>query len=213
MSPGGERQLEYRDWVETKRAYVAAQSGGRLGYVHMSSMSAGSLNQLYVDLDADNHDKDGVVIDMRSNNGGFVNAYALDVFARRGYITMETRGFPQANARSMLGQRSLELGTALVVNQHTLSDGEDFTEGYRALGLGQVVGEPTAGWIIFTWSASLVDGTSVRMPRSRIRGVTGDDMELNPREVDVEVVRPMGESYTGRDSQLDAAIRVLLEGR
>lgn len=213
MSPGGERQLEYRDWVETKRAYVADQSGGRLGYVHMPSMSAGSLNQLYVDLDADNHDKDGVVVDMRSNNGGFVNAYALDVFARRGYITMETRGFPQANARSMLGQRSLELGTALVVNQHTLSDGEDFTEGYRTLGLGQVVGEPTAGWIIFTWSASLVDGTSVRMPRSRIRGVAGDDMELNPREVDVEVIRPMGESYTGRDSQLDAAIRVLLEGR
>jgi C-terminal processing protease CtpA/Prc len=212
-SLGAERQLEYRDWVETKRAYVAVQSGGRLGYVHMPSMSAGSLDQLYVDLDADNHDKDGVVVDIRSNNGGFVNAYALDVFARRGYITMETRGFPQANARSMLGQRSLELGTALVVNQHTLSDGEDFTEGYRTLGLGQVVGEPTAGWIIFTWSASLVDGTNLRMPRSRIRGVAGDDMELYPRDVDVEVVRPMGESYTGRDSQLDAAIRVLLEGR
>lgn len=213
ISFGAERQLEYRDWVETKRAYVAEQSGGRLGYVHMPNMSAGSLDQLYVDLDADNHDKDGVVVDIRNNNGGFVNAYALDVFARRGYITMETRGFPEANARSMLGQRSLELGTALVVNQHTLSDGEDFTEGYRTLGLGQVVGEPTAGWIIFTWSASLVDGTSVRMPRSRIRGAAGDDMELNPRQVDVEVVRPMGESYSGRDSQLDAAIRVLLEGR
>lgn len=211
-SNGAMRQLEYRDWVETKRAYVAANSGDRLGYVHMPSMSAGSLDQLYVDLDAENHDRDGVVVDMRNNNGGFVNAYALDAFARRGYITMETRGFPEANARSMLGQRSLELGTALVVNQHTLSDGEDFTEGYRTLGLGPVIGEPTAGWIIFTWSASLVDGTNVRMPRSRIRGSAGDDMELNPRPVDVEVVRPMGESYSGRDSQLDAAIRALLEG-
>ncbi len=212
VSMGTVRGLEYRDWVESRRAYVEEQRGGRLGYVHMPNMGAGALDQLYTDLDAANHDRDGVVIDLRGNNGGFVNAYALDVFARRGYITMQVRGFPEANARSMLGQRSLELGTALVVDRHTLSDGEDFTEGYRALGLGQVVGEPTAGWIIYTWSAGLVDGGGLRMPRARIRGAAGDVMELQPRPVDVEVVRPMGEAYTGRDSQLDAAIEVLLRG-
>ena len=112
----------------------------------------------------------------------------------------------------MLGQRSLELGTVLVVNQHTLSDGEDFTEGYRALELGWVVGEPTAGWIIYTWGRRLVDGSTFRMPRSMIRGTAGDIMERAPRPVDVEVIRPMGESYSMRDSQLDAAVRVLLSG-
>lgn len=212
ISAGAERQLAYRAWVESRRAYVEAASDGRLGYVHMPSMSEGSLRQLYIDLDATNHEKEGVVIDMRSNNGGFVNAYALDAFARQGYLTMQLRNFPEVNARSMLGQRSLERGTVLVVNQNTLSDGEDFTEGYRALGLGQVVGEPTAGWIIFTWSATLVDGTTLRMPRSMIRGADGRNMELVPRPVDVEVVRPMGESYSGTDSQLDAAVRVLTGG-
>ena len=206
-----QRQLAYRDWVERKRNYVTEESGGRLGYVHMQSMSEGSLNKLYVDLDAENHQREGVVIDIRNNTGGFVNAYALDVFSRRGYITMEIRGYPEANARSMLGQRALERDTVLVVNQHTLSDGEDFTEGYRALGLGQVVGEPTAGWIIYTSSAELVDGTNLRMPRSRIRDADGNSMERTPRKVDVEVVRPMGESYTARDSQLDRAIKVLLD--
>lgn len=213
ISAGNERQLVYRAWVESRRAYVEEASNGRLGYVHMPSMSEGSLRQLYVDLDAANHEKEGVVIDLRSNNGGFVNAYALDAFARRGYLTMQLRNFPEVNARSMLGQRSLERGTVLVVDQNTLSDGEDFTEGYRALGLGQVVGEPTAGWIIFTWSATLVDGTTLRMPRSMIRGTDGENMELVPRPVDVEVERPMGESYSGVDSQLDAAVRVLTSGR
>lgn len=213
ITMGNERQLAYRDWVETNRAYVEERSGGRLGYVHMASMSFGSLMQLYKDLDAENHDKEGVVVDIRNNNGGFVNSYALDVFARRGYITMQLRGYPEANARSILGQRSLERGTVLVVNQHTLSDGEDFTEGYRALGLGQVVGVPTAGWIIYTWGLQLVDGSNLRMPRSKIRGADGEVMERNPRPVDVEVVRPMGESYSGRDSQLDAAVEVLLGGR
>ena len=35
-------------------------------------------------------------------------------------------------------------------------------------------------------------------------------MEMHPRPVDVPVVRPVGESYGGRDSQLDAAVRELL---
>ena len=36
-------------------------------------------------------------------------------------------------------------------------------------------------------------------------------MELNPRPVDITVTRPIGESLTGRDSQLDAAVRELLK--
>jgi hypothetical protein len=36
-------------------------------------------------------------------------------------------------------------------------------------------------------------------------------MELHPRGVDVLVRRPIGESYTGRDSQLDAAVSELLK--
>lgn len=210
VSSGQVRQLAYRDWVEEKRAYVDRVSGGRLGYVHMPSMSWGSYQQLLVDLDAENHLRDGVVIDLRSNNGGFVNPYALDVFTRESYLTMEVRGFPETNARSRLGQRSLELPTALVVDRNTLSDGEDFTEGYRALRVGPVVGEPTAGWIIFTWGGQLVDGASFRVPRARIRGVMGDDMELEPRSVDLPVERPLGESTTDRDVQLDVAVGALL---
>jgi Tol biopolymer transport system component/C-terminal processing protease CtpA/Prc len=210
ISAATERGLRYREWVEQRRAYVAKASNGRLGYVHMPDMSAGSLAQLYVDLDAENINRDGVVIDIRNNNGGFVNAYALDVFARQHYLNMTLRGTPTAPARSALGQRSLEKPTVLVTNQHSLSDAEDFTEGYRAMKLGKVVGEPTAGWIIYTWNTRLMDGTVLRLPRTRITDRTGAPMEMHPRPVDVEVKRPIGESYGTRDSQLDKAIEVLM---
>jgi tricorn protease len=206
-----EKGLLYRQWVEANRAYVARVSNGRLGYVHMFDMGSGSLAQLYVDLDAENHTREGVVIDVRNNNGGFVNAYALDVLARRGYLTFTPRGYDSAPARTVLGQRALELPTVLVTNQHSLSDAEDFTEGYRALHLGKVVGEPTAGWIIYTWNQSLIDGTVFRLPRMKVTAADGTVMERHPRPVDVQVTRPIGETLAGKDSQLDAAVRELLK--
>ncbi|HEX7779539.1 MAG TPA: S41 family peptidase, partial [Vicinamibacterales bacterium] len=207
ISQAAERALLYRDWVESNRAYVEKVSGGKLGYVHIRDMSDNALRQLYLDLDADNRAKAGVVVDVRHNNGGFVNVYAIDVLARRGYLTMTPRGRPASPARTSLGQRSLELPTILVTNQHSLSDAEDFTEGYRTLKLGKVVGEPTSGWIIFTGSQTLVDGTSIRMPGTRITSNDRKTMELNPRPVDVPVTRPIGETYTGKDSQLETAVR------
>jgi tricorn protease len=139
-----------------------------------------------------------------------VNVYAIDVLARRSYFDMTPRGASRAPSHSILGQRALERPTVLVTNQHSLSDAEDFTEGYRALGLGKVVGEPTAGWIICTWNTRLVDGSTFRLPRMRITARDGSNMELHPRPVDVPVSRPIGEAQAGRDSQLDAAVKELL---
>jgi tricorn protease len=205
-----EKGLFYRQWVENNRAYVERISNGQLGYVHMFDMSSAALSQLYVDLDVQNYARKGVVIDVRNNNGGFVNVYAIDVLSRRSYLMMTQRGSNATPARTALGQRSLELPTILVTNQHSLSDAEDFTEGYRSLHLGKVVGEPTAGWIIYTWNQSLIDGTVFRLPRVKITANDGTNMERHPRPVDIEITRPIGETLTGRDSQLDAAVRELL---
>ena len=202
--------LHYREWVNGRRAYVEKISGGRLGYVHIADMSSESLDQLYLDLDAQNQGRRGVVIDVRNNHGGFVNGYALDVFARRNYLTMTPRGQPPVPSRQALGQRALGLPTVLVTNESSLSDAEDFTEGYRSLGLGKVVGKPTAGWIVYTYGRPLIDGSTVRVPYTLVQDGRGQAMEMNPRPVDVAVDRPLGETATGRDAQLEAAVKVLL---
>ena len=211
ISTGAEKALRYRQWVEERRLYVERASKGRLGYVHMPDMSAQSLAQLYVDLDVENQSREGVVIDIRNNNGGFVNVYAIDVLARRPYLTMTVRGLSPVPARGILGQRALERPTILLTNQHSLSDAEDFSEGYRSLHLGKVVGEPTGGWIIYTSGAELIDGSFVRIPFIKVSASDGSPMEMHPRPVDVSVTRPIGESYTGRDVQLDTAVRELLQ--
>jgi tricorn protease len=212
VSPPVAAGLLYRDWVNDRRTYVERASGGRLGYVHILDMSSDSLDQLYIDLDAQNQGREGVIIDVRNNNGGFVNGYVLDVFARKNFLTMTARGLFGVPSRQNLGQRALGTPTVLVTNESSLSDAEDFTEGYRHLGLGKVVGVPTAGWIIYTGGQPLIDGSTVRVPFIRIQGADGADMEGNPRPVDVLVERPLGETLSGRDSQLDAAVAELLKG-
>jgi len=210
VSTTTEAGLLYRAWIDANRAEVAKLSGGRLGYVHLADMSDHALKQLYLDLDAQNESKDGVIVDVRNNNGGYVNGYALDVFTRRNYLIMTPRGFPPSPSRQMLGQRALGKPTILLTNESTLSDGEDFTEGYRSLHLGKVVGVPTAGWIIYTGGTELIDGSRLRLPRIRVQDLHGQTMEEHPRPVDVDVIRKPGETETGQDSQLDRAVTELL---
>lgn len=205
-----EKVLLYRQWVTEERAYINRISNGRLGYVHMNDMGQESLDQLYLDLDVENQGKEGVVVDVRNNNGGFVNAYALDVLTRKPYLTMTNRGLPSVPARAQLGQRALEVPTILLTNQHSLSDAEDFTEGYRTLGLGKVVGEPTGGWIIYTSSVNLIDGSTVRLPFSKITDHEGKNMELHPRPVDIPVSNPIGQP-AGKDAQAETAVKELLK--
>ena len=73
------------------------------------------------------------------------------------------------------------------------------------------MGEPTAGWIIYTGNVRLIDGSSFRLPRTRITTADGSPMEMHPRPVDVAVTRPVGEGLAGKDSQLDAAVVELLK--
>jgi tricorn protease len=151
------------------------------------------------------------VVDVRNNNGGYVHGRVLDILARRNFLSMTQRGMVRMPARQALGQRALGLPTVVLANESTLSDGEDFMEGYRDLGLGKLVGQDSAGWIIYTSSVSLIDGSTVRVPSLLIEGAKGDNMEGNPRPVDIRVERPVGDTVAGQDTQLAAAVKVLLD--
>ena len=204
-----EQRLRYLAWVAGRRAYVERISGGRIGYVHLLDMGEESLKKFYLDLDVENRARKAVIVDVRNNEGGFVDPYAVDVLTRREYVHFRSRFGTDPPERTSLGQRVLDRPTALVTNEHSLSDAENFTEAYRALHAGPVIGEPTAGWIIFTSGTSLADGSVLRLPSTRVIARDGVDMELHPRPVDVRVENPPGAAERGDDPQLDAAVHEL----
>ncbi len=203
--------LRYRSWVYTNEAYVHRISGGRLGYVHIRQMDYESYQQFLVDLDSEIHSKEGVVVDTRYNGGGHTATFILDVLARRSLLLSAYRDRTFADASYLAGNRLLNKPTVLVTNESSVSNTEMFSEGYRRLGLGKVVGRPTAGAVIWTSRRVLLDGNIIRLPHLRVATPEGEELEGKGRAVDVDVPLAVGELPGVRDSQLDAAVRVLLE--
>jgi tricorn protease len=203
--------LRYRDWAFANERYVAEQSKGRLGYVHIERMSYEAYQQFLADLDAEAHGKDGVIVDVRYNGGGHTATFILDVLTRRSTVLSGFRSGLGMDAGHFSGNRVLNKPTVLVTNERSASNTEMLSESYRRLGLGKVIGRPTAGAVIWTYSMRLLDGASLRLPRFFVVTPEGEDLEGRGRPVDIEVARPIGEWALGRDRQLDAAVAALLE--
>lgn len=211
VSGGRYSTLRYLDWVLMNERYVHRVSNGRLGYVHIHTMSYDAYQKFLADLDSEIHSKQGVVIDVRFNGGGHIATFILDVLSRRSILLSAFRDRPAADVGHLSGNRVLNKPTVLVTNEHSGSNTEMFSEGYRRLGLGKVIGKPTAGAVIWTSNYSLIDGTQFRLPRTKVATPEGEDLEGTGRAVDVDIALPIGEYAPARDRQLDMAVEVLLK--
>jgi C-terminal processing protease CtpA/Prc len=81
--------------------------------------------------------------------------------------------------------------------------------GFRHLKLGKIVGERTPGYVIGTYSATLQDGTSYRVPMWRWLSAQGGDLENVGVAPDVTVERTGTDAAS--DEQLRAAVMLLLK--
>lgn len=203
--------LRYNEWVVSNTEYVAQKSNKRLGYVHIPAMSYGAYLNFIADLDSEAYERDGVVIDVRFNGGGHIASFILDFLSRKQYAVSGYRNVVQTSDANFAGDRILNKPIILITNEHSYSNAEMFSEGFRRLGLGKIVGKPTGGAVIWTFGIRLSDGTFFRVPRGYVRTMDGENIELVGRPVDVFVERPPGESDKGIDSQLDVAVSELLK--
>jgi tricorn protease len=84
-----------------------------------------------------------------------------------------------------------------------------FPAGFKALGLGKVIGMPTMGAVIGTGSYTLLDGSTIRTPGSGVWTVTGQNMENFGVPPDVMINNTPADFVKGRDMQIEKAVEVL----
>ncbi|MCB5231348.1 MAG: S41 family peptidase [Candidatus Cloacimonas sp.] len=201
--------LYYKDWIEGRRDLVTKLSNGRLGYLHINRMDQESLQKFEEDLFAENFDKEGIVIDVRFNGGGNISSELLDILTRKQRAYTTTRGYPDEMfaTPATIWQKP----TTLLINESSFSDAEIFPILFKQLGIGKVIGVPTSGGVIGTTPYELMDGSSMRLPRSGWYTLEGVNMEGTGASPDIFVDLTPEQLIKDDDQQIIKAVEVLLE--
>ncbi|HSR52716.1 MAG TPA: S41 family peptidase [Acidobacteriota bacterium] len=203
-----EADLRYHDWEYTRRLAADEKGEGKIGYVHLRAMGGGNLTEWYRNF-YPVFNRQGLIIDVRHNRGGNIDAFLLAKLMRKAWMYWAPRtGEPYWNLNYAFRGHMVVL-----VDERTASDGEAFAEGFRRLGLGEVIGVRTWGGEI--WLSSTNRLTDRGLARAPMFGVYGPEREwlIEGRgvEPDMEVQNLPHATYNGSDAQLEAAVKHLLQ--
>ena len=213
----------YREWVEERKRLTEDYSDGRLGYIHIEGMNWQSFEHFERELYASAHGKDGLLIDVRFNGGGWTTDFLLTVLNVRQHAYTVPRGatdnlqqnHEEFRSHYPFGERlpyaAWTKPAATLANQYSYSNAEIFSHAFKNLEHGPLIGQPTFGAVISTGGAGLLDGSFVRMPfRAWYVYQTDENMEHGPAVPDVLVENPPAVKASGEDPQLRRAVETLL---
>ena len=202
-------QLMYDRWVDHNARRVAELSHGRLGYIHIPDMLDSGLDQFVRALYSDNFDKDGIVLDVRYNGGGWTHDQVLNYLSGHEHTVFRQRNGGQGMVLRSF-DRKWTKPLVLLINNRSYSDAEIFPSAFRTLHLGKLVGQATGGHVIGTSAVQLIDGSTFRIPQIGVFTIKGVDMEEHGVVPDVVVDQTPDQQERGEDPQLDAAARALM---
>jgi tricorn protease len=195
--------LRYQDWVVDRRAYVHAQTEGRVGYMHVPDMMSGGWAQLHRDLRTE-MPRDALIVDVRSNGGGHTSQLVLEKLARTIIGWDLVRGYGPDSYPSNARRGPM----VTIADMYAGSDGDIITAAIQSLGLGPVIGTRTWGGVIgIDGRYTLVDGTKVTQPRySFWFEKFGWGVENHGVDPDIELPITPQDRAAGNDVQLDRAL-------
>lgn len=203
-----ETPARYREWVESKRQFVHQATEGRVGYLHIPDMGPLGFAEFHRSFMVE-HDRDGLIVDLRGNRGGHVSELLLQKLARRriGY------SFTRWGAPTPYPDDSPAGPLVALTNEMAGSDGDVFSHAFKLMGLGPLVGKRTWGGVIgIRPRHQLADGTITTQPEySTFFDDVGWRLENYGTDPDIEVDNAPHDYREGRDPQLERAVAVALD--
>jgi tricorn protease len=205
-------QLRYLDWERSRSARADEVSKGRIGYVHLQAMGGADIARWAREF-YPAYQREGLIVDVRSNNGGSIDSWIIEKLQRRNWMFWKAR-----DSERLDGNQQLAFAGHVVVlaDADTYSDGETVAEGLKRLGIATVIGKRTAGAGIWLSDQNRLRdngiaraaevGVFVSTPTENRWIVEGEGVVPQ-----IEVDNPPHATFNGGDAQLDAAIQFLLD--
>jgi tricorn protease len=198
--------LRYSEWEYTRRTSVENQSKGRFGYIHLRAMGPDDIRQWeeeYTPI----YDREALIIDVRHNRGGNIDSWLLGKLLRKPWMYWQSRqGLPYWNM-----QGAFRGPIVVLCDEITASDGEAFSEGFRRLGLGKLIGTRTWGGEIWLSFSNFLADQGIASAAEM--GVYGPErkwlIEGHGVDPDIIVDNPPHATFEGDDAQLNAAMAYL----
>jgi tricorn protease len=136
-----ESSLNYIAWTERNREYVARQTEGAVGYMHIPNMGGDGARE-FVKWFYPQARMSGLIVDDRANGGGNISQWIIERLRRipLGYRYARTaedaRTYPDVVMRGPM---------ACLISESSASDGDIFPYMFRQAGLGPLIGKRHLG--------------------------------------------------------------------
>jgi len=204
-----EDDLRTRAWVEDNRRLVDSLSRGRLAYVWLPNTADQGyeyFNRYYFA----QQDRQGVILDERFNQGGYIADYFVDILARhlRGYFNN-----PVGERRPWTEPLTGIFGPkVMLINEYAGSGGDMLPYLFHQMRLGPLIGTRTWGGLVGIWDVpGLIDGGYITAPRGGFFDLQGHwDVENVGITPDIVVLQTPALVAQGHDPQLERAVQEAL---
>ncbi len=204
--PAGERFHRYLGWVQGNIDRVKQATGARVGYIHVPETYYEG-HEWFNRLLLAQVDKEGLIVDVRFNAGGYTPVAMLERLKRPFFNKQVTR-----HSASYLTPEVVLFGPKVcLANQWTESGGDVFVSLFQTMNIGPVIGVRTWGGLASTGAFRLLDSTVLVYPHAAYIGRAGESVIENKGvDPDIEAVNAPDRLMQGVDDQLERGIAEML---
>ena len=204
-----ESSLLYLEWVTKNREKVAQMTGGRVGYIHIPDMGENGLRE-FIKYFYPQIRKEGMVVDVRANGGGFVSQMVIERLRRELLGTsfarniVDTQTYPNEVFYGSL---------VCLLNETSASDGDIFPYMFRRSNLGPLIGKRSWGGVVgITGHGPLIDGGNIFVPEFSTNDEKGNwVIEGHGVDPDIVVENDPASILAGHDPQLERGVEEVLK--
>jgi tricorn protease len=203
-----EFSLRELNMIDTNRKKVDAATNGRVGYIYIPDMGAPGLNE-FVKQYFPQIRKEGMIIDVRYNGGGFVDPLIFERLRRVLSGMSSARNFESGTVPAPVFYGSM----ACITNHYAASDGDLFSYYFKYYKLGPLIGERTWGGVRgIRGPIPLIDGGYITRPEFARYDLNSKWIVENKGvQPDVVVENRPDLVVKGQDPQLEKAIELVMK--